>query len=198
MSERGVVRWVAVAVVVAALALSGCGGGNGAGTGAGGGVALTSLPNSSFVFHRDGVLVGLGSGGEKIWEVKLPEGERVAARMAVAPNSTVYARSRLALHAVDHRGVLLWTAPLPEPPAGMSRELLAPVALANSWAAVLESPTRLRAFDLDGAARWSVDLTAGPAQAPLVASRGGLLVVGTPAGFTAYTGQGTVAWQHGQ
>jgi hypothetical protein len=185
-------RWWCL--VAAAMAAVSCGGsvpqsGDGAAR-----TGLAALPNSATVFHSGGTLVGLSPGGAPTWKVTLPAAAVVAGRLAVAPNSTVYARSRQALHAVDHKGTLLWTIALPEPPATLGRELLSPVALANSTVVALESPTRLRAFGLDGAAQWAADLPAGQAIATLVACRNGQLLVPTTAGVHAYSPAGQLLW----
>jgi outer membrane protein assembly factor BamB len=181
-------------LVAAALAVVSCGGGarpSGDGAGRSG---LAALPNSGAVFHSGGTFVGLTPGGAPAWEITLPAAAVVSGRLAVAPNSTVYARSRQALHAVDHHGTLLWTISLPEPPPALGRELLSPVALANSTVVALESPTRLRAFGLDGAAQWTAELPAGEANGALVACRNGLLLVPTTAGVQAFSPAGQLLW----
>jgi hypothetical protein len=176
-----------------ALAALSCGGAQQAAGGATR-TGLTQLPNSAIVYHWGGRLVSLSPDGAPEWELTLPAAEVVSGRLAVAPNSRVYARSRQALHAVDHQGALVWKISLPEPPTGMVREAMTPVALANSTVVVLETPTRLRAFELDGSRGWTADLPSGQANGSLMVSRNGQVLVPTTAGVHAYSPQGQLLW----
>jgi len=175
---------------LAALSCGGAGETPGAATRTG----LATLPNSAAVYFAGGALSCVTPGGTLAWELTLPAGAMVAGRPAVAPNSTVYVRSRLALHAVDHKGALLWTASLPEPPPAMVREAFTPAALQNSEVVVLETPTRLRAFGLDGTPGWSADLPSGEANGAPTMGRNSQLLVPTTAGVHAYSSDGALLW----
>jgi hypothetical protein len=192
--ESGRWRWLApLGAVVLAF---GCQGKGGASKNAVSASNLVALPDSSAAYYVSGHLYGLSATGLPTWQVALPEKATIVARLAVAPNSTVYARSDKGLHAIGAGGKLLWTVRLPEPPSWLSREILAPVALTNSSAVVLENPDRLRAFSVDGSEIWTSAMPGGELRGPLAACPNGQLLVMTTTGVYGISPQGQLVWSY--
>jgi len=191
---RSLGGWLAVGVGLACAAVGGCRKGSTTKADDFSGPGVAVLPNSLVVVAKGTTLHAVDAEGNPKWEVPLPDRSAVIAEPAAAPNSTVYVRTASGLHAVSCEGKLLWTHKLPAPDPALSALARAPLSLADSSVALLDSPTSLRAVNADGSLRWRVDTPKAEPTQRLVGDPGSRILVTSESGLFAVGSNGQVIW----
>jgi hypothetical protein len=156
------------------------------------------LPNRVIVEGSGNRLRALGTEGNVRWELSLPDLDTLAAPLAPARNSSVYARGAKAIHAVDPWGKVLWnyalTATAISPALMRTYE---PVALPDSGVVLAVGKGALVSLFANGSERWEVDIPSGDFVGAPIALENGDVVVPTTTGVYAYSPTGSVEWHAG-
>jgi outer membrane protein assembly factor BamB len=156
-------------------------------------VSIVVLPNSVAIQASKQTVHAVGPDGTQRWKMPIPDGDKVAAPLTGALNSTVYVRGERGLYAASPEGKWLWKRDLAgKGPAG---PIYGPIALPDSSVAVLVGARQLLGFEHDGTPRWDVQLPEGDVTAAPATAANGHVLVATTAGIYSISPGGEIVWR---
>jgi outer membrane protein assembly factor BamB len=156
--------------------------------------AVLSFPNGSVALTDPGACtVRLFRDGARAWEREFA-GCAGFLEVAVALDSSLYARDGKSLTAIEHSGATRWTIPLKERPSFAA--IATPTALADSRAALATDARTVTVYERDGTVAWNFAPPAGEilVTAPQGMKTEGLVALTTRAAYYL-SASGEIRWR---